>query len=112
LTYSSIGDGSFEASLNEKSIFDGFFFFTDQNGNIQTCQFDMESTMIQDSILNYNFYCDGLTFCKGDTVCIQFSTIDVPPGPPSYLDSFNLLSTNGQVYPNSTSSIDHKEYCI
>jgi hypothetical protein len=112
LTYSSIGDGSFEACLNEKSVFNGTFFFTDQNGNIQTCGFDIQSTMIQDSIINYQFSCDGLTFCKGDTVCIQFSTIDLPPGPPNYLDSFNLLSINGQVYPNTISNIDFKEICV
>ncbi len=106
-------DAYFDACLIEKSVENGIFTFTDQNGNTQTCYWtDLMPLEVQDgdSVWEQHFHCE-LNFCLTDTICIT-QLIAPAQITPSIIGSFDFLYAFGNQLNSITYNLDHTEACI
>lgn len=109
---SSIFESAFEACLINKSLWSGTFYFTDQNGNIQTCDWtdaNYNTLFENDSVQGQLYHCD-LNFCITDTICITLSTLNGTTT--VFPHDFDFLYAFGIPFASSTFNTDFTEMCV
>lgn len=109
---SSFFASTFESCIINKSLDSGTFYFTDQYGNVQTCNWtdaNYNTTTHGDSVLGALYHCN-LTFCVTDTICITLSTLS--SNTTVFPDNFDFLYAFGTPFATSNFNADFTEMCI
>lgn len=111
LTVSSDFESKFGGCVINKNFITGYFYFTDQDGNVITCSFNSISTTIVDSIYGYIHNCPELTFCITDTICITMDAY-IDDGTLSTIADFDFVFAFGLPFASITYNSDYSEACM
>jgi hypothetical protein len=110
---SSTFSSSFDACLTQKSLQNGIFIFTDQNGNTQTCSwtdFVPNSILDGDSVWGQMYHCD-LNFCVTDTVCVTLLINNVD-SVPIFTADFDFVYAFGNQFNSINYNSNFTEACF
>lgn len=105
-------DANFDACLIVKSFSEGYFYFTDQNGNVDSCFYQTSGTGLSDSVYHYVHFCNDLNYCLNDTICITMSIWDAGDLTYHYPEDFDFEQVFGNQFGSITYNSDHSEVCI
>lgn len=104
---------SFDACVLEKSIQNGVFIFTNQNGISQTCAWsdDTQNTVLPgDTIWGQMYHCD-LNFCVTDTICVSL-LISPSNIVPVNIADYQFVYVSGNPFNSLNYNANHTETCF
>lgn len=103
-------DTHFEACLIVKTFLTGYFYFTDQNGNVDSCFYNSLGYVNTDTVYQSIHACHELNYCITDTLCITMSTIN--GGIVSYPHNFQFAEIFGVNFGSVIYNSDTTEICV